>query len=410
MGMAVQELQADESPREPALDVFVSRQPIIDGAMRVEAYQVTYAAVRDGELDEEQIARLFGDVLSTVGLEELVGSSVAHLMVSGRMLQSVGAPPLPSDRTVLRIAHDTAVDPSLQRTLRSLVDAGFRLSLSQLSDPAFDDGLLRIFDTVEIDFSTWDELAAAAAAARITGAGRVAMATGLSYYTEFEMAKALGFERFAGPFFCAPRVTSARQVPIGDAGALTALARLRPNAEVEELEQLIDRDLGLSVKLLRYINSAYFGLRREITSIRQAIMMLGSQEISRWALVIALAGSPTAPRELSMMALTRARMCQLLGPEDGGDDNELFTIGLLSLADALLDMPLDTVVAQLPLAGELEEALLWRAGPAGEILDAAIAFERGEFDAPEVRAHADAAATAYRDSVRWAHETLANFA
>ena len=124
---------------------------------------------------------------------------------------------------------------------------------------------------------------------------------------------------------------------------------------------------------------------------------------SRWALLISLAGGPSTPRELSVLALTRARMCEILGTgrsDIGGD--QLFTTGLLSVADALLGLPLEQVVEELPLADEVTQALLWRAGPAGAILDAAVAYERGSFAADSLQGHRRDAGDAYRQALRWA--------
>jgi EAL and modified HD-GYP domain-containing signal transduction protein len=170
---------------------------------------------------------------------------------------------------------------------------------------------------------------------------------------------------------------------------------------------VIDKDLGLSLRLLRYINSAYFGMRGEITSIRQAVMMLGARGVSRWALLVALTGGPTASRELCVMALTRARMCeQLLGDRTDADLDQVFTVGLLSLADALLDMPLESILAELPLSEDVNHALLWRAGTAGEVLEATVAFEQGNFDAYSLKPYRRSAPRVYRDALRWSQDTL----
>ena len=136
-------------------------------------------------------------------------------------------------------------------------------------------------------------------------------------------------------------------------------------------------------------------------------MMLGSRGVSRWALLVALTGGPSTPRELSVVGLTRARMCELLGSERGdvGGD-ELFTVGLLSVADALLEVPLETIVDELPLADEVAAALLRRDGPAGAILDAVVSYERGEFDAASLQSHSKGIASSYRDALGWAVETV----
>ncbi len=248
----------------------------------------------------------------------------------------------------------------------------------------------------------------ALAVPRIRGGRATPLAAGLIDYAQFEQAKALGFELFAGPFYASRHRAAVRKVPVGEMGTLVSLAAMQSgSATIEELEQVIDRDVGLSVKLLRYINSAYVGMRGSITSIRQAVMMLGSRGVSRWALLVALTGGPSAPRELSVVGLTRARMCELLGSDrqDVGGD-QLFTVGLLSVADALLDVPLETIVDELPLADEVSAALLRRDGPAGSILDAVVSYEQGEFDAASLAAHSRGIATSYRDALGWAVETV----
>jgi EAL and modified HD-GYP domain-containing signal transduction protein len=406
--MAVHEVQADGSHEGVGVDVLISRQPVIDGEMRVIGYRVAYATQEAGNLTPARdlpASRLLGDVLNTVGLEDLVGSSRAHVMVSSELLLAVGTPPVTPDRVVFRVSQQTAKDPRLEPVLEALAGDGYALALDAAPDFGFDPVPLDVFRTVEVDFLVWDEFAAAAAVPRIAAAGCKALAAGLLNYSEFTLAKALGFELFTGPFFASPQVSTGRQVPAGSLGTLASLARLQGDASIDELEQVIDHDLGLSVKLLRYINSAYFGVRSQIASIRQAVMMLGPRAVARWALLTALTGGPTTPRELAVMALTRARMCEQLG-EDGADRDELFMIGLLSVADALLGLPLETIVAQLPLAEDVAQALVWHAGPAGSILDATVAFERGDFSAEGLQPYRSAAAAEYREALRLARESI----
>jgi c-di-GMP phosphodiesterase len=312
------------------------------------------------------------------------------------------------DRVMLRVAYDTARDPELANVLDALTVRGYALSLHDLPGPDFDTSLLERFGTVEIDLTAWEAADAALAVPRIRAGRAMPLATGLLDYHQFEQAKALDFQLFTGPFYASRHRAAVRKVPIGEMGTLVTLAALQgKSATIEELEQVIDRDVGLSVKLLRYINSAYVGMRSSVTSIRQAVMMLGSRGVSRWALLVALTGGPSTPRELSVVGLTRARMCELLGSERGdvGSD-ELFTVGLLSVADALLDVPLETIVDELPLADEVAAALLQRDGPAGAILDAVVSYERGEFDAAALQSHSKGIASSYRDALGWAVETV----
>ena len=396
----------------PPSDLFVSRQPVVNGEMRVSGYRVAYANADGSEHGETSAARLLGDVLSGVGLDELVGQSLAHLPLSRELLLALGVPPVRPDRVLLRIAYDTARDPALAKVIDALAGRGYALSLYALPDADFDVALLDLFGTVEIELAGWSQDDAAPAVERIRAARAMPLASGLSDYNGFELAKGLGFELFAGPFYASRHKAAVRNIPVGEMGTLVSLAALQgQSATIEELEEVIDRDVGLSVKLLRYINSAYIGMRGSIASIRQAVMMLGSRGVSRWALLVALTGGPSTPRELSVVGLTRARMCELLGADlgDVGGD-QLFTVGLLSIADALLEVPLETIVEELPLAAEVRAALLKRDGPAGAILKAVVRYEQGDFDVATLQSHAPRIASSYRDALGWAVETMATLA
>jgi len=411
--MAVQSLVRQPEPADDTPEVFISRQPVLDREMRVTGYRVAYAAADGTPGAERSASRLFGDVLSVVGLQELVGESLAHLPISRELLLTLGIPPVRPDRVMLRLSYDVAADPELREILDGLADRGYALALSEIPDLDFDTGLLDLFGTVEVDFTRVSPLGAARALKKILAGHAAPMAVGLHDHASYEEAKGLGFHLFSGAFFVSPRNSEVRNVPIAGMGSLISLVRLQgSSAEIEELERVIDHDVGLSVKLLRYINSAYFGMRSNISSIRQAVMMLGARGVSRWALMIVLTGSPNTPRELSVMALTRARMCEIMGmsrTDIAGD--ELFTVGLLSVADALLDRPLESIIGELPLTEDITAALVHRTGPAGAILDAVIAYELANFEQESVQAHRAAVmAMAYMDALSWAQETVAGAA
>lgn len=386
-------------------DVLVSRHPVLDDKLRVRGYRIQYATAARG--DDADAHRLFGDVMSVVGLEELVGSSIAHLPVSEHMLLTLGIPPVRPDRVLLRIAYETTGRPGIRELLDALAARGYSLSLYDLPGPSWDTGLMGSFGTVEVDCAACSVEEAAAIVPAILAGRATPLATGLATHEEFEQARDAGFELFAGSFFTSPPTTSVRKVPVRQLGALSTISRLvgAPDA-LEELERVIQRDPGLSVKLLRYINSAYFGMATSVASIKQAVTLLGARGVSRWALLILLTGAPDAPPELSVIALTRARMCELLGADRHDvTEGQLFTVGLLSVADALLQTPLETVVEQLPLADEVAEALVNRAGAAGEILQSVLDYERGDLDA-ELLERQPGLARVYLTAVVWAEEAL----
>ena len=226
------------------------------------------------------------------------------------------------------------------------------------------------------------------------------LATDVDTPDEVARATALGFTAFQGDFFAKPDLTRRRRVGTGGVASLKAVAAVTaPDASFEDLEVAISSDVGLSLKLLRYINSAFFALPRTVESVREALTLLGTATVRRWAAVVALvSAADDAPDELVELALQRARMCEVLGGStalDAADGH--FTVGLFSVADALLDSPMEEVLETLPFSDEIKAALLNREGPKGELLNTVVAYERREFPSDDGSLQG-----AYGEAVEWA--------
>jgi len=201
-----------------------------------------------------------------------------------------------------------------------------------------------------------------------------------------------------------PDVNQAVENPDLVAAMLQVVAALQdPSVQLHRVEQMISRDVGLSFRLLRYINSAFFGLRFEISSIGQALALLGVENLKRWATLTVLASIDGKPPELTVTALVRARFCeragdQLAGPRPG----ELFTLGLFSVIDALMDAPIEDVVEMIPFPPDMREALTRRKGEKGALLDCVTALEVGDFDRAQRLVRG--AGELYVDALMWANQ------
>jgi c-di-GMP phosphodiesterase len=226
----------------------------------------------------------------------------------------------------------------------------------------------------------------------------------------FDLCKKLGFDFFQGYFFCSPRVIKGSRLPANRLPIIRLLAALN-NAEatMEELEGLISQDVALSYRLLKYINSAFFGLSRDIESIRHALVLLGVRSVRRWATLISMAAATDKPHELMVTAMVRAKMCELLAKALRAEATDpYFTVGLFSVLDALMDAPMEKTLAALPLSAEVEAALLKRAGPLGKVLDAAVAYERADWERLAALDLPPAAIRrAYLDAIAWVDEVEA---
>jgi EAL and modified HD-GYP domain-containing signal transduction protein len=383
-------------PAPDPSDIAVVRRPIADADGAVVGYEL----VVDGN-GAVGTAGLLLDAFGDIGLERLTGRHPAWVPMTAEFLLEVGTPPVRPDRVVLQIAGGPA-SPELLTALGQLKWSGYTLALE-----GCDEALLDVCSLVKLPVAgrSDDELRAEVAEPLRRGLGLVA--TGVATQEEVARCRALGFTSFQGDFFAKPDLTRSRRVGTGGHASLRALAAVTASdATFEELEQAIAADIGLSLKLLRYVNSAFFALPRNVESVREALTLLGTATVRRWAIVMVLvSAADDAPEELVELALQRARMCEVLGGNptlDASDAN--FTIGLFSVADALLDIPMADVLETLPFSDEICAALLRREGPKGELLTTVVAYEQGEFPAADTGEVS--LAGAYGDAVEFAGGAL----
>ena len=405
---------ADVATQQP--QVAVVRQPVLDARRKVVGYELTFGAgsshgaagAHDGAPTpgptSPATSALLLDVFGDLGLERLAGALPAWLSVARDWLVEVGIPPLRPDRAVLQIVAYPCRDDVLGAVQR-LTRTGYTIALDDF-DGRHDLGdLLALCSTVKIDVRDREDAELRAMIAQPASHGARLVATRVGTNEEFERCRALGFTGFQGEFFARPRLVRGRGVATSGIGALRTLEQLTAgNVSFEDLDRIIAADVGLSLKLLRYVNSAFFALPRTISSVREALALLGTRTVSRWATVMALSSITDAPHELIGIALQRARMCETLGARAHGDEREsYFTVGLFSVADALLDSPMADVLESLPFSDDVREALLHRTGPKGELLAAVIAYECGEFPKlPSAHEVQDGSlAAAYRDALEF---------
>src|SRR5262249_31723200 len=240
----------------------------------------------------------------------------------------------------------------------------------------------RIVDSVKLSVAGLDDAQLADVAERFGRVCETLIATGVDTPALRQRCRAAGFRQFQGFFLSTADVVEGSAPPSGRVGELRALAGLYAQSTFEELEQTIARDVGLSYRLLTYLNSAYFNLPRRVASVREALVLLGMQAVRRWATLIALSGAQDTPHELTVTALVRARLCELISrfADAEAEPEAWFTVGLFSVVDAIAQAPLAQVIESLPLTDEARAALVEHAGPMGDALAATLAYERGQLE------------------------------
>jgi EAL and modified HD-GYP domain-containing signal transduction protein len=397
----------EQAPERP--EVAVVRHPIADARCSVVGYELRFGGAvdlgdpsRDAKVTSALLVEAFGDI----GLERLGGRHPAWITMARNFLVEVGPPPVRPDRAVLQLAAYPAQD-DLLTILQQLTRSGYTLALDGYEGGAELESLMSLCSIVRLplDRLEGDALEAALELPRLQGA--LLVATGVTDHERFERARDLGFTYFQGDWFAKPRLFRHRGVATAGLGSLRRLGELTAgDVSFEALERIIGSDVGLSIKLLRYVNSAFFALPRTVGSVHEALALLGVRTVRRWATVMTMAATPDVPDELVSQALRRARMCEVLAGSALPEEREtLFTVGLFSVADALLDAPMEEVLETLPFTDEIRAALLRREGPKGELLTAVIAYERGDFSTLSVGGSDVSLAGAYRAALEWADET-----
>lgn len=389
----------------------VARQPIFDRRGRVVAYELLFRggdadeAAPPGERPDDDVAsaRVLVDCLMELGLDRVVGGRRAYVNVGESFLVHRLALALPSERVTLEILETVNPTPDVLSALGELRAAGYEIALDDFVHDAETRAFLPFADVVKVEVMTRgdDELRTLLAELRPYGA--TLLAEKVETEADHRRCLELGFELFQGYFFARPAPVEGQTMRAGPLATLRLAALVQsPDLDLDRIEAEIHKDAALGYRLLRHLNSAFFALPRPVRSIRDALVMLDEVSVRRWATVVVLAGLTGKPPELLVLALVRARTCELVaGSLREGSPEEAFVTGLLSVADALADAPIVETLAQLPLTPRLRAAILEGKGVEGQILRAVQAFERGE---PVEGGLGTAVGAAYVDALAWSTE------
>ena len=390
-------------------DVLVARQPIFDRRLELAGYELLFRGERNSA--EAMVANAQGATATVVmnsfteiGLERIVGAHPAWINVSREFLLGGLVQTVPPALVLLEILEDQLIDDMLIAAVKKLKRRGYQLALDDFRYGPELEPLLALVDVVKLDLLALGHENLSREVARLKPYGVALLGEKLETHEDYIYCANAGCQLFQGYFFCHPELVHSRRVDANRMALLEMLAALQdPAVELGVLERMISRDVGLSYRLLSYINSAFFGLRRQIRSIGQALALLGVENLKHWAALSIFAGIDDKPAELTVTALVRARFCELAGnrlPDTGR--SELFTLGLFSVIDALMNSPIDEVLAKIPFPADMRDALITRRGAKGCLLECITALEQGDFERSQTII--PNAGELYLDCIAWAND------
>jgi len=378
-----------ETPVPPTAqtDVFVARQPIYDAAMAVIAFELLYrhapGAGKAQVLDPRQATlEVISSAALEIGLDRLSGGQPVHINFPMQLLVDVPDLPLPPNLVVIEVLEDVRATPEVIAGIQKLRARGHRIALDDYSPTVSDPRLLDLADMVKLEVSHPPNGELESAAHDLKARGLKLIAENVETLEDFEKCIALGFDGFQGYFLQHPQTFRAKRVPSSKLSTLRLVASLsNEQYSVDEVALLISQNVSMSYHVLRCINSSYYSLPRKVDSIRQAIVILGLDPLRQLCSLLCLQGFDDRPPSLYVNAMTRARMCEQLGKLSGAQDTGPFFItGLFSLLNAMVGMPTQKLVEELPLSPAIARALVAGEGDLGKALQCTRAYERAAWD------------------------------
>jgi EAL and modified HD-GYP domain-containing signal transduction protein len=385
----IEDRRRTDGPATPGAqtDVFVARQPIYDSAMAVMAFELLYrpspCETQARIIDPRQATlEVISSAALEIGLDRLSGGQPVHINFPMELLVDVPDLPLPPNLVVIEVLEDVRAEPEVIEGIRKLRARGHRIALDDYSPQVSDPRLLEFADIVKLEITHPPAAELAKLVKELKPRGFQLIAENVETPEDFESCVALGFTGFQGYFLQHPQTFRAKRVPSSRLSTLRLVASLsNEQYSIDEVELLISQNVSMSYHVLRCINSSYYSLPRKVDSIRQAIVILGIDQLRQLCCLLCLQGFDDRPPSLFVNAMTRARMCEQLGRLGGAKDTgPYFITGLFSLLNAMVGMPTQKIVEELPLSPAIARALVAGEGDLGKALKCTRAYERAAWD------------------------------
>ncbi len=396
---------------------FLARQPIVDAEHRLFAYELLFRksmASVSAQITSQLQAGV--EVISNtlcIGPDWLLQGRLAFINLDEATLMSDFVCLLPPRHVVYEILETVPVTTVLVARIHELKQLGYRFALDDFV--ALDEyrPLLPMVDFVKLDVLEQhpEKTVEIIAHIRRSFTGQF-IAEKVESLEMFELCRASGIQYFQGYYFARPENLASKAIQPGQLAVLDLMNKVRGCEDLAEIEEPLRRNAALTLRLLRYANSAAAGLPQQVHTVRQALSLIGLQTLYRWLALLLVTARPTPTNALAARtAVTRGRLCELLGQSrfDRDARDELFLTGLLSLAEPLMEIPLVRLLELLPMPDSIVSALIHRTGPYASFLKLAEASERSDFEqiaryAGEIGSSSEEVNLAQLQSLAWTEE------
>jgi EAL and modified HD-GYP domain-containing signal transduction protein len=368
-------------------DKFIARQAIFDSNLNVYGYELLFRNSAQNAFEPNAIASqsVIADSITVFDFERLIGPAKAFVNVDEKALLTEAAKLLNPKRVVLEILESVNPTTEVMEACRGLRRNGYELAIDDFVGDEKWHSMIPFVSLLKVDYRGCDESKQKAIAEEFLPKGMTLLAEKVETEEEVERSKRYGYSYFQGFFFSKPAVIAESDFPAEKTVCVRLLKEVAAaEVNVPAIEALMRQDPSLTYKLLRYLNSPLLGRSGKVKDIARAVRLLGEREFRRWASLVAVVALASGkPLELARMAVLRGYFCEQVAEASGRSEKspELFLMGLLSMADALLDRPMERVLEDLPLSAEIAAALSGNDNEFRGVYDLMIAYERGTWNA-----------------------------
>jgi EAL and modified HD-GYP domain-containing signal transduction protein len=365
----------------------IARQPVFDSNEAVIAYELLFGFEVDqlilnselqGELPDDLRNSLFGspdsddtktkDVYVEISPQLMLGNELSHLS---------------SNSVILFLKNQFVLDDRYVAALNHLKQEGFRIALGAYATEDQYVQLAELADFLIADFKTIGQAKQNTIPIWCSSYRMKSIARNLETREAFSLAKKLNYDCFHGQFFYKPEYVEKNDIPAFKVNYMRLLQEINQGEiSFDKLDNIIKQDVSLTFKLLNYINSAAFGLRSEIESVKHALNMLGVKLVKKWATMVTIASiGKDVPEEALVTSVLRGRFLEELGKKSGHINrvDDFFFMGIFSMIDLFFSRPIDEVLEEIPINSDIKEAILRNEGQLSDFLPAVISYETGDW-------------------------------
>jgi EAL and modified HD-GYP domain-containing signal transduction protein len=372
------------------MDIFVARQPVFTSDKKLFGYELLFRLSLDNMFPNIDGSAATSGVLSNTffsfGLNDILGGKPGLINFTRDLLLKQTPLLFPRDHIIIEVLEDIEPEPEIIDVLKAFKSQGFRIALDDfVYDQKFSE-MIHLCDMIKFDImaTPLDTLGPVLRSIGNELKHITLLCEKVETHEAFEQAKAMGFELFQGYFFSKPEVISYKGLAANQITNLKLLNEVsKQEPAIDAIKEMIKNDVAISFKLLTFINSAYFKRLTSVDTIKDAITFLGMQELKKFIYVVVVSHmNPDKPTELIRFSMIKARMCEQCAHilKTQFTPEELFTVGLFSNMEAILDMTMEDILERIALSKKIKDALLGKNRMFNQLNDLITSFEQGQWD------------------------------